>query len=235
LFSGREYLRIEWDRSLDVSGGFTIAVWVRLDRDLDGIDACAVTEPNLSEPGGNSYSLCVFARNRAVYDDTTSAGHGDSQRLTDPLAIKEWHHLAMTWDAASMVKALYVDGNRMDTRNGIDIGFDHAPVAVEPTWKASRTTWLLPGSGPAHSMTCCSTRARSMTPRSARSQRRRDVATARGRRNVPKQLRLRGRWLAIPVLLIAQSASRSSGPHHPNVAIVWQPIGATAALSLTAR
>jgi hypothetical protein len=130
LFSGQEYLRIEWDPSLDVSGGFTVAVWARLDRDLDGSDACAVTEPNQSEPTGNSYSLCVFARNRAVYDFTTSAGQGDSQQLTDPLAIMEWHHLAMTWDASSRVKSLYVDGSRMDTRAGIDIRFDHAPLGV---------------------------------------------------------------------------------------------------------
>lgn len=130
-FDGGQQLQIDWSRDLDGSMGYTVAAWARLGetpRDY----ACTFAEPNTTDSDGNSYALCID-KSRVPYVYATPGGMQPTLLgLTGrPVEVRDWHHLAATWDGIQRTRALYVDGARVNSEVGTaSIRFSQAVLLV---------------------------------------------------------------------------------------------------------
>jgi len=143
-FAGQQ-LQVDWAPDLDGSAGYTVGAWACLDAAPPrGGYACALAQPNRSDASGdgNSYALCVDDGQR-IYNYTT-VGSTSDMLTGQAMAVREWHHIAASWNATARTKILYVDGCRANDSQPGDIRFDRGPLVVGADLK------LLAGGVPAY-------------------------------------------------------------------------------------
>lgn len=100
-FNGEQLIRIADTASIEMAAekGWTVSSWVRLDE----VQHQAV----LFQRGGGTFSLELKEQNLLV-NVMDSAGQPQSLIATIPLSVGNWHHVAVTADAAAIT--LYIDG-----------------------------------------------------------------------------------------------------------------------------
>lgn len=113
--------------SLRPSDGLTIEAWIRAEP-----EAWVVIGKQLGSGWSNSYAIELNRNHggylRFVISDSLEMEH-DVWDWTAPFPLYEWHHIAATWDLATMV--LYVDGDAVATAPYAgSIGYDSHPVLI---------------------------------------------------------------------------------------------------------
>jgi hypothetical protein len=88
---------------LQPNGGFTVAVWARVDAAPGGTYGDFICK----QQGGTDASYCLAITTALQPNFYTN---GTATLNTPAIALGEWHHYAMTWDGAT--KLAYVDGAR---------------------------------------------------------------------------------------------------------------------------
>jgi hypothetical protein len=121
---------------LDSSGGFTAAIWLRLDA-FPTDEACLWTKSFDNANGYDTFTLCIGSDGTAIFDGETPGGSADAE--TGPqLALGTWHHLALSWDGTT--KRGYVDGVNVVTVE-IQLGAGTEPLALG----GSRSSYFVQG------------------------------------------------------------------------------------------
>lgn len=113
--------------SLRPTDGLTIEAWIRAEP-----GAWVVIGKQLGSGWSNSYAIELNQNHggylRFVISDSLGMEH-DAWDWTAPFPLYEWHHIAATWDLATMV--LYVDGDTVATAPYVgSIGYDSHPVLI---------------------------------------------------------------------------------------------------------
>jgi hypothetical protein len=110
---------------LDSSGGFTAAIWFRMEQ-TPPTQGCLWTKPFDNAMGYDTFALCVETDSTLAYDCETPGGVTDTD-FSPPLSLATWHHAAMSWDGT--MKHNYLDGAEITTK-AIAIGAGTDPVAL---------------------------------------------------------------------------------------------------------
>ena len=89
--------------ALDMRGSFTVALWARIDAaPFSSFFGCAVSK-RWSVGDINTWQICASPTVWVVYTTTSE--------VTGPvLDLGRWHHIAATWDVATGLTQLYLDG-----------------------------------------------------------------------------------------------------------------------------
>lgn len=121
---GPDVLQAPYTADLDPSAGFTIAVWIRMNALPTSTYYCVLGKA-VGAGSSNSHALCVRDDTLAFYHSGTAAG---TDNLTgSPVAVGEWHHLAMTWDGTT--KRGYLDGIA-DGMRAVPVENDTNPIVI---------------------------------------------------------------------------------------------------------
>jgi len=128
LFGG-EYYEVAQDPALDLSGAFTLTVWVR----VDGMNALTRSTIFTQEYETGSMSYDVSAQdldNDSVFDLVTASG-GAGPGLLDQLPVGAWRFLAIRMDDGQQQVSL--DGSQVSTASLGAVGSHLAPLHIGGT------------------------------------------------------------------------------------------------------
>ncbi len=128
-FTGAEHIDIPWAEDLNTRS-FSITLWAypTAAGGGGGFYRSPVTNRDDVAPGGAfRHGWILYNTNGGAWSFWNGGGTGAMggwNGLNGPAVIvDEWHHLALTYDAASNTKTMYVDGSAVATQN---------PVAFSP-------------------------------------------------------------------------------------------------------
>lgn len=107
---------------LRMMSGFTVAMWVDLDPNLNGY-ACAVNKA-VGSNNADSWQMCVVVGSRTVFFGTSA----NSLYSVGAIPANQWRHVAITWDGTT--KHIWIDGNQDGTASEPAISFDDRPVTI---------------------------------------------------------------------------------------------------------
>lgn len=127
VFGGNEaedYIMIDDNESLDLDEGITVEMWVKLNS--------PPTSGGVGVTKARTYKVGPRNNNKAeLRMATTENAWGSATLISDgELTVNQWVHIAATYDAASTVAKLYIDGE-LDIEK--EIGGDILPND-EPLW-----------------------------------------------------------------------------------------------------
>jgi hypothetical protein len=112
LFDGvNDFIKINPSPSLDIKHGLTLAAWFKADAaNLSG--QTQITWRGDPQGGYDPYSLCFTNNGYFGFRRDVSPGNTMNQILSPATAVNlnVWHHLAGTYDSATGVMKLYLDG-----------------------------------------------------------------------------------------------------------------------------
>jgi len=124
VFNGSTtFFRVRADAELNGTTGFTVAAWLNRG---DAIDGCSVNK-GFGSGEHNSWQTCTNAGGDVVFFSQGSVEAHEQDTSGHPLALSEWHHVALWWNGAT--KATYIDGQRT-AQNDISIAFDSDDITI---------------------------------------------------------------------------------------------------------
>ncbi|GAB3648872.1 LamG domain-containing protein [Glycomyces tarimensis] len=143
-FNGSTSTATTYGQVLDTSGDFTIGAWVRLDSDDETVNV-------LSQDGAyvSPFYLGYVSNHdrwafRTTTQDSTSYGWKELHVPMD-VAVGEWTHLAVVYEAAEGEVAVYVNGNPAAQTTGFDLWSASGPLRVGSVLHRGVVTDYWPG------------------------------------------------------------------------------------------
>ena len=120
-FTGAGHLDVPWSSALNTES-FTLALWANPDAAGGGSFRSPITNRDDVAPGGAfRHGFIIYNTNNGQWSFWNGGGTGASggwnTMNVGPVAVNEWSHLAITYDAGTNTKQFFINGNLASTSN----------------------------------------------------------------------------------------------------------------------
>jgi hypothetical protein len=140
-----DILKIDSTPEFMTTMGFTVSAWFNV---RDRASAGCFINKGFGDEVLNSWQACLTGMTDGMLTlSFISYGTADTV-LPSNIAFspETWHHVALTWDAASELQAIYIDGGSPAIMSEMSIAFDGQPITFGSDVDGGRPTAQFPGS-----------------------------------------------------------------------------------------